>query len=113
MDGKQYEPTSSKNEVELKKEFYDSLLKSWKKGPDNWISKLKILRKILRDMKNEISDKDLMIHILNNHPEEYETSFKVLDRTIGDLNNLLTIETLLRDELTLKIQENQVKLGIC
>ena len=63
------------------------------------------MRKRLKDMKNEISEDDLMIHIINTLPEEYETRVQILERIIDNPNNLLSIETL-RDELHPEIRKN-------
>ena len=65
---KKFQPSSSANKVQLRREFNSSKLKNWKKDPDSWISKLEIMRKRLKKMGNEMSDEDFMIHILNNLP---------------------------------------------
>ena len=67
---RRFEQDTSADKVKLKKEFNASKLSSWNKDPEIWISKLEVIRKRLKKMSNEISDEDMMIHILNNLPEE-------------------------------------------
>ena len=55
---KKQEPTSNKNEIELKKQCDNTSLKSWKKDTYDWIFKLEIIRKRLNHMKNKMSNED-------------------------------------------------------
>ena len=92
-----FEPKTSASKVQLKREFNLCALESVSKDPDEWISELERIRQRLRAMDAIISDTDLMIHILNNLPPEYETLVEKLELEIeGD--KPLTLEEL-RDQL--------------
>ena len=54
-------------------------------------------------MKHIISEEDMLIHILNNLPNEYVNIVELLERKIGADSDPLTLIDL-RDELTVKYQ---------
>ena len=60
-------------------------------------------------MGNEISYEDMMIHIMNNLPQEYDTVVEVMERKLNDLVDLLTLRNL-KNELLLKY--NRIKKNI-
>jgi len=68
-----YEPKTMASKVQLKPEFNLCVLDNVSKDPDEWILVLEHIQQHLKVMKSEINDTDLMIHILNNLPPEYET----------------------------------------
>ena len=103
---KKFQPSTSANKVQLRKEFNASKLKSWKQDPDEWITKLEIKRKRLIKMGTEINDEDLMIHILNNLPPEYDNVAEAMERRLDDTVKPLEIREL-RDELVMKF--NRIK----
>ena len=60
-------------------------------------------------MGNEISNEAMMIHIMNNLPQEYDTVVEAMERKLDDLVYPLTLRNL-KNELLLKynrIQENK------
>ena len=57
-------------------------------------------------MGNEISDEDMMIHIMNNLPQEYDTVVEAMERKLYDLVDPLTLRNL-KNELLLKY--NRIK----
>ena len=79
-----FNPQTSANKLKLKRQFTNSNLTDWKKDPDDWITELDILQTQLEEMGHTISDKDLMIHILNNFPTEYKSKVASL---VKDLDN--------------------------
>ena len=103
---RRFEPDTSADKVKLKKEFSTSKLTSWSKDPETWISKLEVIRKRLKKMGNEISDEDMMIHIMNNLPQEYDTVVEAMERKLDDLVDPLTLRNL-KNELLLKY--NRIK----
>ena len=54
-------------------------------------------------MNHTISDEDLMIHILNNVPEEYNNLVEMLEDQLGNTTNPLTLEHL-RERLRAKYE---------
>ena len=57
-------------------------------------------------MGNEISDEDMMIHIMNNLPQEYDTVVEAMERKLDNLVDPLTLRNL-KNELLLKY--NRIK----
>ncbi len=78
-----HEPSTAATKVRLKLEFNQSKLSDGKKDPEEWISKLEVLRIKLAYMGSVMSDEDMIIHFVNNLPEEYEV---VTDQLESDLN---------------------------
>ena len=70
---KKFNPQTSANKLKFKRQFTKSSLTDWKQDPDNWITELDILQTQLEEIEHTISDKDFMIHILNNLPTEYKS----------------------------------------
>ena len=98
-----YESTTAASKKQLKKEFHTSSLNDVTKDPDEWITNLERMRIRLKAMKHEISDEDLMIHVLNNLPEEYDNLVEDLEDRIEASNDPLTIKTL-RERLRMKYE---------
>ena len=76
------------------------------------MSCLEYVRSNLGTLGKKINDDDLMIHVLNNLPVEYENTVEVLERLLNNDVNPLTID-LLREELSLKCDKFQRSLGVC
>ena len=89
-----YESKSAMNIVELSCKFSQFRLTSLRNDPDNWIDKLKIIKARLNDMNQMISDTSLLIHILNDSLEEYDSIVEADKKLLPDATNLLNIETL-------------------
>ena len=89
-----FEPKTSASLVQLKKEFNVCTLLSVDKDPDVWLSELERIRQRLKIMQSVITDTDLMIHVLNNLPIEYETLVEKLELEIEAKMNPLTLEGL-------------------
>jgi gag-polypeptide of LTR copia-type len=68
-----YEPNTQMSLVSLKKEFAQCRLDSVKTDPDEWVTKLEHYRMRIKGInpKAEISDEDLMVHIIANLPRQY------------------------------------------
>ena len=74
-----YEGRSLTEQLALQQEFYGSKLEDITKDPDEWISTLDKLRKRLnKDFKCNITDRDLLIQVINNMPDEYDTTMEML-----------------------------------
>ena len=70
---KRFDPQNAADKVRLKEEFTNSKVSDWKKNLEDWIIQLEIKRTKLKRMGHIISGEDLIIHVLNNLPEEYES----------------------------------------
>jgi len=96
-----FAPKTAPNKLELKMEFQKCVLKSASEDPDEWITKLESIKVKLAEMNSTISDEDLLVHILNNLPKEYEIQQSKLEAQFGSTTSPLTIEDV-RTELNLK-----------
>ena len=90
-----YAPKSLPSLLKYKKKFENSKLDSAEKDPEDWISELEGLTVDIEsiDASSAISDRDLMVKILNNLPSEYDV---ILDGLESRLNksgdDALTLE---------------------
>ena len=73
-----YEPKTDASKVELKQKFNASKLPTGT-DPDEWITELERIRQELKDLNHNISDEDLIIHIINNMTKEYKTLIERLE----------------------------------
>ena len=67
-----YEPSTGAAKVQLKKEFHMLKLTSVDEDPDIWLTELELKRRRLKTLGSTIEDDDLILHILNHLPKEYE-----------------------------------------
>ena len=86
-----YQPKTGANLVQLKLEFATCRMKNEDEDPDVWITELENLRQRLKDMKSQISDQDLMLHILAYLPEKYTVVGQLARNTLNHTNDSLTI----------------------
>ena len=68
---KKYKPNTAQTLIRLKREFSGSRQQSWRNDLDLWISKLEVTRKRLKEMNHIITEDNMLIHILNNLPNDY------------------------------------------
>ena len=85
-----YQPKTTQNMVALKQELHNMTLTDWTEDPDGWIDKLTRKQIELHNMSYTVTDNDLIIHILNNLPKEYENLVEneMKDMTTITLNGL-------------------------
>jgi hypothetical protein len=88
--------------VKLDKQFRDSSLKKGE-DPEVWITQLEDISVRLEEMGLEISEKQFMIHVLNNLPPDYDLQVALLERRIGDEKDPLTVSEI-RSELSLRFE---------
>jgi hypothetical protein len=80
-----HEMKTSSNKVKLKLENNQSQLTDAKTDPELWIANLESTRIRLGKINVDISDDDMIIHIINNLPKEYEA---VSDEIESDFDNV-------------------------
>ena len=78
-----YKSKINATKMQLKQEFAQSSLDKTKKYPDEWITVLKCLQQRLKTMRHIISDEDLIMHILNNLPDEYKSLVEQMEMILG------------------------------
>jgi len=81
-------------------------LKNSKHNPKAWITHLEGLRMKLRDVRSTMTNKDLMVHILNNLTDNYKVS--KLEEKLGTVINPLTIDDV-KAELCLRYTHMKAK----
>ena len=92
-----YAPKTAPSYIQLKKDFANSKLRSADANPDEWMTDLESLRtemnKVKISGKTDMSEVDLIIHILSNLPEEYEVAVSELEEEkLKDTSNPLDME---------------------
>ncbi len=102
-----FEPTTTPQLVHLTREFHS---KSHKPGtdPDIFITELEALQVQMNELDYEISNKALILHVLNNLNSEYEMEIKFMEMKMQQLKdedkgNELSIEDV-RAELNLRYE---------
>ena len=71
-------------QLTLQQGFYGFKLTYVNQNPDEWICKLNKLRKKLNNVfKTKISERDLMIQMLNNMPSVYDTTTELLTTALS------------------------------
>jgi hypothetical protein len=79
-----FEPKTSSRFVSLRKEFNLCALKNVNQDPDKWINELELLKRKLEAMNHQMTELDMIIHILNNLPHEYENVIESLETDLND-----------------------------
>ena len=92
-----YAPKTAPSYIQLKKDFANSKLLSAHTDPDEWMTDLECLRsemnKVKISGKTDMSEVDLIIHILSNLPEEYEVAVSELEEKLKNTSTPLDMET--------------------
>jgi gag-polypeptide of LTR copia-type len=78
-----FEPSTAATKDMLKKQFYLNKLSDAGRDPDEWITELEILRQRLKSLKVNVDDEDLVIHILNNLPKEYDSLVESIEENLN------------------------------
>jgi len=108
-----YAPKTAPSYIQLKKEFANSKLKSAVHNPDEWITDLEFLRTQMNNVtipgKTNMTEVDLIIHILANLPEEYEVVVSKIEEKLKTSPSALQLEDVCTDlnSLFKRIQKNE------
>jgi gag-polypeptide of LTR copia-type/Zinc knuckle len=85
-----FEPKTKASLIQLKKQLLDCKLTSPSQDPDEWIQTLEGLQRKLLTLGHEVSDMDIVIHILQNLPKEYDTTTELLEYDLE--NNFASLD---------------------
>jgi len=85
-----FEPKTGAAKVQLKKEFHQCKLTSVDEDPEVWITDLELKRRRLKVLGTEIVDEDLILHIINNLPKEYEMVIELCEEDLS--KGILTLK---------------------
>jgi hypothetical protein len=77
-----FEPLTGAAKVQTKLEFHQLKLSSADEDPDPWMTNLELKRRRLKTLGTIIDDDDLILHILNNLPKEYETVVQLCEEDL-------------------------------
>ena len=92
-----FEPSTGAAKVQAKQEFLQLKLASADEDPDNWILSLELKRRRLKTLGTTIEDDDMILHILNNLPREYETVVELCEEDLSrGTVNLQTVKERIR-----------------
>jgi len=87
--------------VQLEQEFHQLKLSSAEEDPVPWITSLELKRRRLKTLGSTIEDDDMILHILNNLPKEYETVVELCEEDLSRGNiNLQTVKERIRARYT-------------
>jgi gag-polypeptide of LTR copia-type len=102
-----FEPTTAMSLIALKREFTLCCLADSSSDLDIWIRELERIRRRLIAMGHLISNVDLIIHILNNLPEDYENLIENLESEIESGNmDLDKLKSRLRAKYTRLLEKD-------
>lgn len=91
-----YQPKTAPSYIQLKKDFANSRLRDLDVRPDERMSELESLRSEMNKVtiagKSDMTDVDVIIHILSNLPEEYEVAVSELENKLRDTSKPLDME---------------------
>ena len=99
-----FDPQTSNEKLQLKENSTNSKLTEWKKSPDDWIAELGIITSQFDQMGHKTTDKDFMIHILGNIPEEYKGKIETLEKGLDHRYDPLTVEKM-TNKLSMKYRK--------
>lgn len=106
-----HEPNTSANKVQLKGKFQQSRLNSVKNDPEVWVANLEKMRQQLRVMGDTMTEEDLIIHIINNLPKEYENLTDSIELDLDDEFSKINIEEV-KKRLRSKFNKLKKRLNI-
>ena len=89
-----YEPKTGASKIELKREFSGCILKN-DEDPSKWVVNLERLKsKLSNSFSYDISDEDMMIHVINSLPDKYDGLVDSFERQLISKSDPLTLETM-------------------
>ena len=104
-----YAAKNAPNLLKLQEQYTDCRLKKKTQDPDIWITQLEDYRYQMDEMGETVSDKQLMMKILNSVPEEYDIEVSKLEERFSNIIDPLTIEGI-RATLSLKYERMQKRM---
>ena len=100
-----FESKQAPTRLMLRKEFYNKKLSSISEDPDEWITELEDLRLRMQSAGSRMSNMDLVEHILNSLPKEYDIVVKVLENRLNENDDLSVMD--IRNELSLEYAKHK------
>ena len=92
-----YAPKTAPSYIQLKNDFANSKLLSVDTNPDKWMTELECLRsemnKVKISGKTDISEVDLIIHIISNLLDKYRVAVSKLEEKLKDISTPLEMST--------------------
>ena len=104
-----YTSRSAPNLLKLQEQYTESRLRKKAHDPDIWITQLEDMRYRLEEMGEIISNRQLIMKILNNLPEDYDIEVSQLEVRLGNTLDPLTVEDV-RSAFNLKFERIQKRM---
>jgi hypothetical protein len=91
-----YQPDTVSNKFQLLREFTSNVLTDVSKNPDAWIDELANTRKRLNRLGIVKGEEDMILHILEGLPKEYDALITVASNELDNSTNPMTLDSLRR-----------------
>ena len=101
------DPTTEVSKTRIRKKLSKSDLDDVTRDPEDWITKLELLRGSLKKMVVIVYCVEMMTHIMSNLPEEYKKIVENLEDEVDDNIYPLTIERICDKLLSKYDQKNE------
>jgi hypothetical protein len=103
-----FDPKTKAILIQLKRQFLDIRLNDIGLDPDQWIQSLEGMQRKLRILGHQVTEIDIIIHILQNLPKEYENTVELLENNLeNEVANLDRVKEKLRIKFE-KIQQSKI-----
>ena len=100
-----HNPSTTANKVHLKAQFNTSRLTNGNKDPEVWISDLEVIRRKFINMKVQITEEDMMMHVINHLPKEYDAICDQLETELNSTNGYKLDMIIIRERLRNKFNK--------
>jgi len=89
-----FQPKTMSNKVELIKEFMNSVLNDSSRNLDMWIDELENIRKRLKEVGVSKTDEEMVMHVMNNLPKEYNVLVELLKNEMDNPHTTVDLSKL-------------------
>ena len=97
--------------MDLVDEFNKCKIKSWKTDPETWLTTLMDLKKQIVEAGGNKTEDDVLEHVMNNMPKEYNVLYTTLQGKIGAAQDPLTVDKL-NEEMNLLWKRLKKQRGV-
>ena len=89
-----FQPKTMSNKTALIKQFTNNKLTDTMKNPDNWIDELINICRLLKEFGVNKTEEEILMHVLNNLPKEYNMVVQILEYELDMPNATLNLSKL-------------------
>jgi hypothetical protein len=102
-----FEPKTKASLIQLKRQFLENRLNNIDQDPDQWIQSLEGMQRKLQILGHQVTEMDIIIHILQNLPNEYENTVELLENDLE--NEVANLDSVKENSGTNLIISNDLK----